>query len=319
MNLKELAKAAAKIQPNHSALIYGPPKMGRTALVGTAARIPEINRIFWFDLENGIETLLGLGLTEEELEKIIVFKVPDTRENPIAVETLLRAFSAKSPVVICDEHGIAGCSSCKTAGTPFSLGSCTHNDLVVIDSGSQLGDSALNGAMKGKDITVKPGFDEYGLAGKWLGDILSVVQQAHHTNFVVITHEIALEDNEGKDKIYPLMGTKNFSMKVAKYFGTVAYVHKKLNKHVAGSSSTYRGDVLTGSRVNAMLEKAATPDMRQILVDGGILKPSQEAASQEAKESSHTESVVKEEVKAVPVSGKPMTLAERMAAAKQKQ
>jgi len=283
MNLKELAKAATRIQPNHSVLVYGPPKTGKTRLVGTAAKIPEIKRIFWFDLENGFQTMLSMGLTDEELEKITVFQIPDTRDNPVGIETILRAFSAKAsnPVLICDDHGIAGCSVCKT-GTPFSLQLCNHYDLVVIDSGSQLGDSALNATMKGKDISAKPEFDNYGLSGKYLGDILSTVQQAHNTNFVVITHEIALESDEGRDTFYPLMGTKAFCMKVAKYFGTVAYVHKKLNKHVAGSSSTYRGDLLTGSRVNAVLEKSKEMDMRSILVEGGIIKPLSAEAAQEA-------------------------------------
>lgn len=273
MNLKELAKATAAISPNHSILIYGPPKTGKTRLVGTAAKIKAIKRIFWWDLENGIETLIGMGLTDEELEKVIVFKIPDTKDNPIGIETMLKVFSAKTPVKICDEHGIVDCIQCKVKpGTMFSLGTCTHNDLVVIDSGSQLGDSALAATCKGKDSMFKPGWDEYGLQSKWLGDILSVIQQAKMTNFVIITHEIALTDDENKDRIVPLMGSKAFCMKVAKYFGTVAYVHKKLNKHTAGSSSTYRGDLVTGSRVNAKLEASPDASMHKILIDGGILR-----------------------------------------------
>jgi hypothetical protein len=273
MDLKQIAKATASISPNHSILIYGPPKTGKTRLVGTAAKIKTINRIFWFDLENGVETLLNMGLTDEEMAKVIVFKIPDTKNNPVAIETMLKVFSAKTPVEICDEHGIVSCANCKgKPSTPFSLGTCTHNDLVVIDSGSQLGDSALAATCKGQDSMFKPGWDEYGLQGKWLGDILSVIQQAKMTNFVVITHELAVADGEKSEKLVPLMGSKAFCMKVAKYFGTVAYIHKKLNKHTAGSSSTYRGDLATGSRVGAKLEASPDSDMHRILVDGGILK-----------------------------------------------
>ena len=276
MKLSELAKATSSLHTNHSILIYGPPKSGKTRLIATAAKLPEIARIFWFDIENGVETLLNMGLTDEEMAKVTVWKLPDTRENPVAIETMLKAFSAKQPLAICDAHGVTNCIHCKQGGAftgeAFHLAGCTHNDLVVIDSGSQLGDSALNAACKGKSVDYKPGFDEYGAAGKWLGDICSVIQQAHHTNFVVATHEIALEGDDGKDRMYPLMGTKNFSMRCAKFFGTVVYTHLKMNKHVAGSSSTYRSDVLTGSRVNAKIESAATPDMRTILVEGGILK-----------------------------------------------
>lgn len=276
MLLTEYQEQTAAVEPNHSILLYGPPKGGKTRLVGTAARIPEIKRIFWFDMENGVQTLLKMGLTKEEMAKITLFRLPDVRENPIAITTMLKAFSAKQPVAICDAHGAVNCVHCRKGnaftGSQFSLGTCTHNDLVVLDSGSQLGESALNAACAGKPVDYKPTFDEFGAAGKYLADICHIVQQSQHTNFVVITHEIALEGDDGKDRLYPLMGTKNFSLRVAKYFGTVVYVHTKLGKHVAGSSSTYRPDVLTGSRVNAKMESAATPDMRTILVEGGIIK-----------------------------------------------
>lgn len=281
MNLLQLKQAAAIVQPNHSILIYGPPKSGKTRLIATAAKLALIEKIYWFDIENGVETLLNMDLTDEELQKIIIIKIPDTRENPQAIETILKAFSAKAPIDICELHGKVDCAECKKNGHPFlkwHLGQCTHNDLVVIDSGSQLGDSALNAACFGKPVTYKPTFDEYGMAGKWLADICSVIQQCRNTNFVVATHEIALEDDEGKDKIFPLMGTKNFSMRCAKFFGTVVYSHKKLGKHVAGSSSTYRPDVLTGSRVEAKLESSKEPSMYDILIAGGILKVSSGAS-----------------------------------------
>ena len=127
----------------------------------------------------------------------------------------------------------------------------------------------------GKPVEFKPGWDEYGLSNKWLGDILSVIQQATFTNFVVITHEMITEEEVNgvkRDKILPLMGTKAFCAKVAKYFGTVAYVELKMGKHVAGSSSTYKPNHITGSRVNAQIEKGKEPDLRTILIEGGILK-----------------------------------------------
>jgi len=308
MRLSQLATAVAAVNSNHAILLYGPPKSGKTVLVATAAKIPEIKTLYWFDLENGIESLLNMGLTTEEMDKIVVIKVRDTRDNPIGVETILKAFSAKKPIKICEEHGRVDCAECTKDKKPFiewCLAQCTHNDLVVVDSGSQLGDSALAAACLGKPQMFKPTFDEYGMVNKWLGDIMSVVQQATHTNFAVITHEIPLEDNEGKDKIYPLMGSKQFSSKCAKFFGTVAYIHKKMNKHVAGSSSTYRGDLLTGSRVNAMLENAAKPDMRTLLIDAGIIK-----VGSTSTPISITETTTKvEEV----VTAKPMSLAERLA------
>lgn len=274
-SLKDIGQAAETVKrKNHSMLIYGPPKTGKSVLVSTAAALEEIENIYWIDLENGVESLLHQGYSPEVLDKIKLISLPDTSSNPIGIETILRLFSAKSPVSICYDHGKVNCVPCKDKENfKFHIGQATHKDLVVIDSGSQLGASALAATMLGKDPLAKPGWDEYGIVGKWLADILSVIQQCQNTNFVMITHEISLEGDDKVERFYPLMGTKNFSMTCAKYFGTVVYTHIKVGKHVAGSSSTYRSNTVTGSRVNAILEKASKPDMRQILVDGGILKP----------------------------------------------
>lgn len=279
MKLTELLKASNTKKPNHSILLYGPPKTGKTRLVGTAAKIKEIDRIFWIDLENGSETLLHMGLSEEEMGKIELIRIPDTRETPRGCETILKMFSSKEDIRICSLHGKVNCVECKTnkeeGETIFNLRKLTHTDLIVIDSGSQLGDSSLAMACLGKSGDYKPGWDEYGLSNKWLGDILSVIQQATFTNFVVITHEMIIEEDINgikKDKIMPLMGTRAFCSKVAKYFGTVVYTELKLGKHAAGSSSTYKPNYTTGSRVNVKIENSKEPDMRAILIEGGIIK-----------------------------------------------
>lgn len=277
MNLAELAKKTTVKRPNHSILLYGQPKTGKTRLVATAATIPEVKRIFWFDLENGSETLLHMGLKEEEMKKITLYSIPDTREVPRAIETMLKALSSKTPVTICELHGKVDCVECKKAGAPseeFFLPSLTHNDLVVIDSGSQLGDSALAMAMLGKPPEAKPDWDAYGLQTKWLGDICSIIQAAYYTNFIVITHAIPIEEEMNgikRDRYFPLFGTKAFSQKVSKYFGTVIFTEVKMGKHVAGSSTTYRPDAITGSRVNVKIEACKELSMRAILIEGGIL------------------------------------------------
>lgn len=277
MKLTELLKASNLKKPNHSILLYGPPKTGKTRLVGTAAKIKELDRIYWIDLENGSETLLHMGLTEEEMGKIELIRIPDTRETPRGCETVLKMFSAKEDIRICSLHGKVNCVECKTKTEDesiFNLRKCTHKDLIVIDSGSQLGDSSLAMACLGKSGDFKPGWDEYGLSNKWLGDILSVIQQATFTNFVVITHEMIVEEDINgvkKDKIIPLMGTRAFCSKVAKYFGTVVYTELKLGKHAAGSSSTYKANHITGSRVNVKIENSKELSMRAILIEGGIL------------------------------------------------
>ena len=278
MNLADLAKRVTVRKPNHSILLYGHPKTGKTRLVGTAAQLPEIKRIFWFDGENGAETLLNMGLTEAELSKVTLFSIPDTRELPRFGETVLKALTSKVPITICDLHGKVECLECtKTTAptTPFFLPSLTHEDLIVVDSGSQLGDSTLAMAMAGKAIDAKPGWDEYGQSTAWLGAILSVMQASFYTNSVMITHLIPIEEEMNgvkRDRFFPLVGTKAMCQKVAKYFGTVIFVEIKMGKHAGGSSSLYRSDASTGSRTGAKIEAQKELSMRAILSEGGVLK-----------------------------------------------
>lgn len=280
MNLLKLSQAitSSAKEPNHSILIYGDSKTGKTEFVGTAAKIKEFDRIIWIDLENGSDTLLHMGLTPEELGRIELIKIPDTRETPRGAETLLKMFSAKEDISICWEHGKVGCVECQKEqkeATIFNLRKLTHKDLVVIDSGSQLGDSCLALACAGQPITYKPKTDDWGTLSKYLGDIMGVIQAATYTNFVMITHSLVIEEDINgvtKDKIYPLVGTRNFSSKVAKYFGTVVYLEIKLGKHTAGSSSTYKANHITGSRLNVKVENSKEPSMRDIFIESGILK-----------------------------------------------
>lgn len=279
INLKTLASAArsSTIQRKHSILIYGDAKVGKTRLVGTLAAVPQAKRIFWVDLENGIETLLHMDLTEAELEKVIPIVISDTRELPRGIETVLKMFSSKTPIQICQTHGKVGCieAECKTKeAISFCLKDLTSTDYLVIDSGSQLSDSALAYACAGRDITFKPTYDEWGAQGKYLTDIMGVIQAAAFTNFIVITHSLVIEEDINgvkTDKIFPLIGTRAFSQKVGKYFGTVIYVEKKLGRHTAGSSSLYKTNTLTGSRLNIAIEKAKEMTMKSILTEGGLI------------------------------------------------
>ena len=56
------------------------------------------------------------------------------------------------------------------------------------------------------------------------------------------------------------------AMKAARGFGTVIYMELKLNKHVGGSSTTYKANHVTGSRLNVKLEDSKDPCMADILL-----------------------------------------------------
>lgn len=281
--LLQLAQAAKKaaatasqaevLARGHSILLYGPPKSGKTRLAATSAMADNIDRVFFFDNENGSETLLSMlnegALTEEAAAKIILINIDDTKADPYAIETMLRVLnSIKAPVYVRYDNGKLQ----PKKPTPFDesiylefqLSKLTRRDVVIVDSGSQLGDSALAALMLGRSSTTKPEWDDYSAQGTQLGDCLSVMQQARYCNFIMVTHDILLKDQDGNEKFFPMCGTRAFCHKVAKYFGTVAHVKVKLKKHVAGSSSGYSSQALTGSRRALKLEDMKVPSLAPI-------------------------------------------------------
>ena len=281
MKLDELAravKASGKPADCWSLLIYGSPKIGKTQLAATIAKVPDIKNVYWFDIENGSETLITMVreklLTEEHAAKIILYKIPDTKESPMAMETILKCLTVRADHIVCEAHGKINCVACATKdangkvssfnGTLFNITKCTKDDVVVIDSANALGISILNYYLLGKSVDYKIGWDEYGPQGLVLTDVLLTVQGARRTNYILTTHELTIttvENDKEVDRYYPVIGTKNFSLQCGKYFTHIAYLQKKLGRHVGGTGSTYRQDVLTGSRGGWMLEEQKYLDL----------------------------------------------------------
>ena len=277
MNLAELSKNIQALQdkenknPNVSILVYGETKLGKTRYVATLAKSKSFDHIYWFDGENGYGTLLSLVkdkvLTETEASKIELFHIVDLPHAPYFQETLLKVFTVQKDLQLCDIHCRVFCPICTKEGIkdgwrPFNLFKLGERDCVVIDSGSQFADSLMWYLTKGKELDFKPGWDEYGPQGLMLKDVLGVVQ-ACHTNHVWITHQLIADDTSDinkddkstKEKFYPLIGTKNFSASVGKYFGHVVYLKKKLGKHGGGSASTFMSESVAGSRLGMLVEE----------------------------------------------------------------
>jgi hypothetical protein len=247
-------------------IVFGPPKAGKTVLVGELAT--HGFRLWFFDLENGNLALQG-NVPKEFHSNIEVFKIPDTKDFPMAIETCLKVIKPGRHE-ICDLHGKVSCPLCgkyvnvsekKKAGT-FSIFDntvLTDKDIVVFDSLTQLSNSAMNhiGAMK--DDLWKPEWDHFRSQGQLLERFLSTIQNAPW-NAVVITHEMSIELDESsgsKEKIIPVGGTKNFARTVPKYFDEVVYMEMKNKNHHAASSTRYSLNVLTGSRSNTSVEEAS--------------------------------------------------------------
>ncbi len=251
-------------------LVYAPPKAGKTDLVGQLA---EKKKLWWFDLEDGIKTLLhSPRMKKEWLENIELFRIPDTQTFPIAIQTMLKVIKG-GECVICHKHGAVGCGICKAANAPTSsinLSTFTNDDVLVIDSGSQLSASAMNYIQKdiiAKDnYDVKPDWDDYAKQGRILDRVFSIMQQSPF-NVVCITHENLVEMEDGKKKLVPIAGTSQFSKTFAKYWDDVVYCDIVNKKHKVASSTTYSGSIVLGSRTGKELEKMETPSLLKLFED----------------------------------------------------
>ena len=249
-----------KHSKTHRVLIYGEPKSGKTQL---AAALASHFKLLYIDLENGYETLLKLP--QEHQERIELISIPDTKVFPIAIETMLKVITGNR-VEICDAHGKVGCAVCKKDGASFStvaLNELGEDTIVVVDSLTQLSNSAMNFLTKAQDDTYKPEWTDYRNQGQLLDKFLSQVQQAKF-NVICITHVVETELEDGRKKLVPVCGTTAFSRNTAKYFDHVVYCEIKNKKHNFASSTTYANNVLTGSRTDIALESTEAPSLLAI-------------------------------------------------------
>jgi len=239
-----------KVAATHSVLLFGPPKSGKTELAG---KLAEHFNLIWFDLENGWTTLSKLPV--EWQDRIEVISLPDTREFPIAIETVMKVLKG-SPVLICEKHGKVDCTLCKKenlATIRVALNEMGPDSIVVFDSLTQLTSSVISRIAPVDNLEYKFEFDDYRKMGALLDFCLSRIQQASY-NVICISHESEVEMEDGKKKLVPTAGTSNFSRNSAKYFGHVIYVEVKNKAHKAASSTTFATNILTGSRTGAIIE-----------------------------------------------------------------
>ena len=253
MKLADYKQSAAR-----KICVYGDPKTGKTDLV---AQLAEKKKLWWFDLDDGIKTIFSSPRIKQEWwDNIELFKIPDTQIMPIGARTMLKVIKGRE-VDVCHMHGAVTCQLCKKDGglsTSIDLSKFTNNDVLVIDSVTQLAQSAMND-IQYKSIVAekyddKPTWDDYFNQGRIMDRIFSTIQQANF-NVVVISHTVMTEMEDGSKKIVPVGGTREFSSKFAKYFDDVVFCEIVNKRHNFSCSSTYKNSVISGSRANRELNK----------------------------------------------------------------
>jgi hypothetical protein len=251
-----------KQSSSQSVLVFGPPKCGKTQLVGQLAT--KYNLI-WFDLENGSATLHKLP--PEAQERVELIALPDSRSYPIAIETCLKVIKG-GPCIIDEETGKVVAK--KTEGRSYvdvHLSALPSDTIVVFDSLTQLTNSAIAHITKNQPDDYKMQFDDWGNLGKLMDIFLSHVQTAKF-HVVCISHEAETELEDGKMKIVPVAGSRTFSRNTAKYFGHVVYAQVAMKKHTFTSSTTSLINIVAGSRTDVVTEKMDEPSLIPIFTQG---------------------------------------------------
>ncbi len=244
-----------------SVMLYGAPNTGKTLLSGQLAE--QGFNLLWFDLENGHSTLNSLSL--EAKKRIKLISIPDTKDFPVAIETMLKVIKG-GEVSICKTHGKAGCLTCKKEKSPVQVVNLTEfcaasdKNIVVIDSLTQLADSCISHITKSQGDDYKYDWDDYRKQGTIMGKFLSYIQQMNY-NLICTSHECEAEMEDGRKKLVPVSGTTTFSRNTAKCFDNTIYCEIKNKKHCYGSSSTYGNNIVTGSRAGVEIEKLPVPSL----------------------------------------------------------
>lgn len=235
-------------------LIWGEPFTGKTALIATL--VEEGYELIYFDCDNGTSTLIS-HLPRELLSKITVLKLRDGNGSYNCIETCLKALSGQK-YRICDEHGKIACVGCTKDSLPFTEVELTRKVLgpkrvVVFDSLSAISDSAKALISRNLKVDERLEWDHWGKLALYLSAFLTAVQ---HAPFHVIctAHMQEAEDESGKMRIIPICGSKEYALKLGKYFGHFVYTTVSNKKYVAASSNEFNPRIRLGSRSNLAME-----------------------------------------------------------------
>lgn len=269
-----------KASATERVLVYGPPKSGKSLLVG---KLAEYYNLIWFDNEQGWGVLKQLP--EEWQSRINIISIPDSRIYPISAETWMKAIKGNA-VDICQEHGKVSCALCKKDNKEFErveLNTTPSNTIVVWDTLTQLSNSFIAHITKAQPDDYKMEFDDWGYLRILVEKFLSQAQIAGY-NLVCITHEEEVEFEDKKKKIVPVCGSSKSSRNTAKYFDHVVYTEIRNKKHVAGSGTDYGMNIVTGSRTGIALENSKEPNLLDIFTSWKSVEVSDSMAVSTVKE-----------------------------------
>lgn len=274
MKLDDLAAR----EPQH-VMVFGDSKSGKSTLVSELAEAGF--NLIWLSLDNGHRVLYKLSPEARKRIEIIVF--PDTRDFPVAADVCSKLLKGDK-VLLCHMHGLNNCSVCKRnelPSTEYCFKDLPLDTIVVLDHATQLTDSCIANITKGKPVDYKLQIDDW---GSLRFNMLSMMGHVQHAPFNIICLAQAMESEmeDGKHKIVPYVGSREFGKSVGSYFDHIVYTEVVNRKHKAGSSTSYSASILTGSRSDVVIEKSEKVSLLPIF-DGSLEKAKVAADLAESK------------------------------------
>lgn len=252
--------------------IFGEPFTGKSTLAATCAELGF--NVLWISLDKGHTVLRKLS--DAGRGRVNLIRIPDTKDFPVGIQTCNKIMTG-APVNVCLVHGQVECSTCKQQKAELEvihLSSLGLDTVIVFDHITQIADSAMAFVIKRaiqngeKDATAsvekdpdvfKPGRDQFALQGFLMNKFLTNLQ-ASRQNIIAIAHVAETEQEDGRKKLVPLIGTVPYSRNAPKYFDHIIYCEVSNKTHKSGSVTTYAANVISGSRVDV--------DISKYLVDG---------------------------------------------------
>lgn len=245
-------------------LIYGEPGTGKSTLIYKL--MLSGYKLWYLCLDGDVETPYKLGLPQEILdERLEIFLIPDTPDFPVAREVVRNVVKGVE-CFICDIHGQLNCLTCKRNTASFSricLNEFGPKDILVIDHAGQIITSTFATIVKERKGSVedyKMTQPDWGVMGMIMDTIYSNIQQSK-ANIIMVGHVVESEQEDGKKKLFPNIGTANFSRNAGKYFGHVIYLELINKTHRAASSTTYAISAIAKSRLDIAIEDMKEPSL----------------------------------------------------------
>jgi hypothetical protein len=271
----------------HKILLFGPPKGGKTLEAG---KLSQHYNLHWIDVENGWKTLKQLPI--EWQKRISLYYIADNKTEFWAAKAAEALFRDKVLTICTNHHTVLSahaksCGMCTIEQKPQAIKTLdlsklsNKTDVVVWDSFTQLSAStqAQSFGSSGMPAFKKMEYDNYNKQGFVLDSFGSLLQSSE-LNFVGISHEESLEMEDGKEKLVPKAGTRNFSRNFARYFDHCVYISVKNTKHTSSNLATNNAMALVGSRTPVNLEDPKSTGLVELMRSS---KGSVEAAAAAAK------------------------------------